>query len=219
MNPPFIVFEGTEGSGKSTQMELLVARLRAAGGRVVATREPGGTAIGRQIRSILLDHDNCAILAETEVLLYAADRAQHVREVVRPALARGETVVCDRYLDSTRAYQSAGRGLAIEDVDRLQTFAVGCLLPDLRVLLDLPVELGLGRRLRAGGVNRLDAERRSFHDRVRTAYRAFAEADPEGWVVIGAAGDRDVVARHVAAAVSRRLGDRFPGLMLDIEAR
>lgn len=209
MTPPFIVFEGTEGAGKSTQQALLVASLQRAGWRVVATREPGGTDVGRQIRRLLLHPDNCAILAETEALLYAADRAQHVREVIRPALAGGEAVVCDRYVDSSRAYQSAGRGLPAETVDALQEVATGGLMPDLRILLDLPVEIGLERRRASAEVDRIDAEHRSFHERVRTAFRSFAAADPDGWLVIDAAAERDAVAGRIAREVTRRLGERL----------
>lgn len=206
---PFIVFEGTEGSGKSTQAALLADALRRDGAAVVSTREPGGTAIGEQIRAILLDPGNCAILAETEALLYAAARAQHVREVVRPSLEAGSVVVSDRFLDSSLAYQGAGRGLSRERLLAIQELATGGLRPDLRVLLDLPVGLGLERRMATAEVNRLDAEDRLFHERVRRAFLEMAAADPGGWAVIDGSGDKGDVARSVAAEVRARLQSRL----------
>lgn len=207
---PFVVFEGTEGSGKSTQAALLVDALRRDGLAVVATREPGGTVIGEQIRAILLDPGNCAILAETEALLYAAARAQHVREVVRPSLEAGALVVSDRFLDSSLAYQGAGRGLPMDQVLVIQELATGGLRPDLRVLLDLPVGLGLERRLATADVNRLDAEHRSFHERVRRAFKDLAAADPRGWAVIDGVGTKGDVARRVESEVRARLRSRIP---------
>jgi dTMP kinase len=178
--------------------------------RVLATREPGGTKIGERIRAVLLDPENCDILAETEALLYAAARAQHVREVVQPALAAGTAVVGDRYVDSSLAYQGAGRGLPLEALQPIQALATGGLVPDLRVLLDVPVAVGLGRRLGTTEVNRLDAEDRSFHERVRGAFREMAKADPAGWVVIDATGEPRRIAQEVEAAVWERLGARLP---------
>lgn len=206
MTAPFVVFEGPDGAGKSTQAAMLVAALRAGGLPVVATREPGGTPIGERIREILLDPENCAILAETEALLYAAARAQHVREVVLPALAAGTMVVSDRFVDSSFAYQGAGRGLPQAAVRSIQTLATGGLVPDLRILLDLPVAVGLERRLGTAEANRLDAEDRSFHDRVRRAFLAMADEDPAGWVVVDAAAEPAAVAREVEIAVRARLG-------------
>lgn len=203
----FIVFEGPEGAGKSTQVRLLAARLRAAGLRVVETREPGGTPIGEQVRRVLLDHANVAMRAETEALLYSAARAQHVAAVLRPALAEGAVVVCDRYADSTLAYQGGGHGLPMEALRAVQRLATGGLLPDLRVLLDLPVEAGLARRFGAPDeVNRIDAADVAFHRRVRAAYRDLAAADQDHWVVIDAAGEVADVSRRVADAVHSRIG-------------
>lgn len=206
---PFVVFEGTEGSGKSTQVGLLVARLRAAGVSVLATREPGGTAIGEQIRLLLLDPGNCAMLAETETLLYAAARAQHVREVVMPALAAGVVVVSDRYVDSSVAYQGAGRGLPVAADDAIQSFATGGLKPDVRVLLDLPLSVGLQRRLASAQVDRLDAEHRSFHERVRAAFLGFARDRAPEWIVVDANGDPAEVGRRVWEQLHLRLGARL----------
>jgi dTMP kinase len=202
----FVVLEGPEGSGKSTQARLLAEAIRAAGYDPLVTREPGGTAIGEQVRRILLDPENCAMLAETEALLIAAARAQHVAEVIRPALESGQVVVCDRYVDSTLAYQGGGRGLPRAALEGVQVFATGGLVPDLRVLLDLPVEQGLARRL--GGpdeVNRLDLADVEFHRRVRAAYLELAAADPAGWVVVDAARPVALVSRAVSQVVLGRL--------------
>jgi dTMP kinase len=203
----FITFEGPEGAGKSTQIRLLADRLRANGADVVTTREPGGTAIGEQIRAVLLSSTSSGISAETEALLMTAARAQHVSEVIRPALERGQIVLCDRYVDSTIAYQGGGRGLSIDGLLRLQTFATGGLEPDLRVLLDLPVEMGLRRR-RSGGeeTNRLDDESLQFHTRVRHMYLELAQ-HPD-WVVIDASRDVQAVASDVLAAVERFLSEQ-----------
>src|SRR5262249_44090333 len=146
-----------EGAGKSTQARLLAIRLKSEGLDVVLTREPGGTPIAEQVRKILLDQANCAMLAETEALLYSAARAQHVGDVIRPALERGAVVVCDRFADSTLAYQGGGRGLSMGDLRAVQRLATGGLTPALRILVDLPVEVGLRRRFGAADeVNRLD---------------------------------------------------------------
>jgi dTMP kinase len=201
-----VVLEGPEGSGKSTQARLLAQALEGDGYRVVLTREPGGTAIGEQIRRVLLDAANCAMLAETEALLISAARAQHVAEVIRPALADGKVVVCDRYVDSTFAYQGGGRGLALGSLKAVQELATGGLWPNRRVLLDLPADVGLERRLTGTGeVNRLDLAERSFHLRVRETYLHLAASEPAGWTVVDACGSVDEVARRVYAAVRASL--------------
>lgn len=209
----FIALEGPEGAGKTTQAALLAARLRAVGRSVVVSREPGGTALGRELRRLILDPAGCAILPETEALLYAADRAEHVGRVLRPALKAGAVVVCDRFVDSSLAYQGAGRGLDGAQLRALQRFAAGGLEPDLRLLLDLPVGVGLARRFGdGGGVNRLDAADLSFHERVGAAYRSFAAAAPDDWAVVDAATAPESVAAQIAAAVAERLGARLAGL-------
>jgi dTMP kinase len=202
----FIVLEGPEGAGKTTQARLLAERLRQRFPEVVVTREPGGTAAGERIRAILLDQFDCAILPETEAFLYAAARAQHVVEVIRPALERGAAVVCDRFVDSSLAYQSGGRGLDLAEVQAIQRMAVRGVEPDLRVLLDLPVEEGLRRRLdSAAEVNRLDLAGVEFHERVRGCYHQLVAAAPDRWVVIDASRDPDAVATDLWQAVDDRL--------------
>jgi dTMP kinase len=206
----FIVFEGPEGGGKSTQARLLADWLRQRGQIVLESREPGGSSVGEQIRQILLDPDNHAMLAETEALLYAAARAQHVGEVLRPALAQGMVVVCDRFVDSSLAYQGGGRGLPMAELLAVQRFATGGLIPELRVLLDLPADEGLRRRRQAGDeFNRLDAADLAFHRRVREAYHQLVGSNPQEWIVIDATRPVDSVHREVTKAVTERFGDRL----------
>ena len=203
----FIVFEGPEGAGKSTQARLLAARLKGRGYEVLLTREPGGTPVGERIRSLLLDMDGYAMLAATEALLYAAARVQHVGEVIAPALERGETVVCDRFVDSSYAYQGGGHGLSFEELRAVQRLAAAEVRPNLRVLLDLPVTAGLARRHAAGeGLNRLDVADLSFHQRVRATYLDLVRADPKGWCHIDASGSVESVADDVTSAIEQRLG-------------
>lgn len=202
----FITFEGPEGGGKSTQVRAAAAALKAAGIAVTATREPGGTAIGEQIRGVLLQPENRAMLAETETLLLLAARAQHAAEVISPALARGEVVLCDRFAGATYAYQGYGRGLNLALLRQLQEFAVGALAPDLTLLYDLPVETGLARRHAAGEVNRLDAAGVDFHQRVRAGYLELATADPDRWAVLDATRPLAAVTARTLAIVGERLG-------------
>lgn len=205
----FVALEGPEGAGKSTQAAALARAVEAAGFSVILTREPGGTAIGEQVRRIVLDPGNCAMLAEAEVLLYAAARAQHVGEVLRPALAAGSVVICDRYVDSTYAYQGGGRMLDMGSLRRVQEYATRGLLPHLRILLDLPVEAGLERRFTGPEtVNRMDLADLAFHRRVREAFLALAAADPDGWVRIDASATTDDVTAAVLEAVMPRLPRR-----------
>ncbi len=202
----FITFEGPEGGGKSTQILLLAERLRRQGYGVVLTREPGGTAIGDQIRDVLHDTANTAMSPTAELLLYSASRAQHVAEVIRPALAAGQVVLCDRFADSSMAYQGFGRGLDRAMLAALTAIATGGLTPDLTLLLDLDVEHGLARRAERGEeMNRLDLEAVGFHQRVRAGYHALAAAEPARWVSLDA--DRPVTA--VAADVWRVVAERL----------
>ena len=183
----FIALEGIDGSGKSTIADRLVVAFREAGDNAVLTREPGGTAIGEQIRNVLLGKESSSMLPVTEMLLFAAARAQLVGEVIRPALADGMTVVIDRFSDSSLAYQWGARGLDKRAVACIQELATGGLEPDLKILLDLPVEIALGRRMaNSQDVNRLDREAVQFHMRVRDAYHSLVEADPARWSVIDA---------------------------------
>ncbi len=187
----FIVFEGGEGAGKSTQVRRLADALGAQGLDVVVTLEPGATAIGARLRELLLDRESAGLTSQAEALLYAADRAQHVAEVVRPALQRGAVVISDRYLDSSLAYQAGGRALPDADVRRLSIWATGALLPDLTVLLDIPPEVGLGRR--AGPADRLEAEDVEFHRRVRRAFLDLARRDRGRYLVLDASADPGVL--------------------------
>ena len=205
----FVAFEGPEGGGKSTQVRAAAAALLAAGVPPVVTREPGGTAIGEQIRGILLGEANRAMLPATEALLLLAARAQHVAEVIAPALARGAVVLCDRYAGATFAYQGYGRGLPLAELRQLQEFAAGAVMPDLTLLFDLPAEIGLARRHAAGEVNRLDAAGVDFHRRVRAGYRALAAADPGRWVVIDATRPVGEVTAATLAILGARLGLRL----------
>ena len=187
----FITFEGPDGSGKSTQIGLLAEYLRAGGHEVLTTREPGGTPIGDQIRAVLHDVDNTAMVFEAEILLYSASRAQLVGQIIRPALARGTVVLCDRYADSTIAYQGYGRKLDLNALGQITKFATGGLTPDLTLFLDCPVEEGLNRKKRAlvldgGEWNRLDRETPEFHRRVRQGYLTLARAEPSRWLVLNA---------------------------------
>ncbi|MDQ1383553.1 MAG: dTMP kinase [Actinomycetota bacterium] len=193
----FIVVEGGEGVGKSTQVPRLAASLRASGREVVVTHEPGDTKLGAELRAVLLHADD-HVDARAELLLMIADRAQHLAEVVTPALARGAIVVCDRYEPSTLAYQGVARGLGVESVERLSEWATTGVEPDVVVVLDLPDEIAEARV--SVDRDRFERAGSDFHARVRTAYRDLAPA--RGWVLVDADGTPDDVAARVLAAVS-----------------
>jgi dTMP kinase len=190
----FITFEGPEGSGKTSQIVPLVNTLRQNGYKVFPTREPGGTVIGDQIRQVLTRLDNKSMNPRTEILLFCASRAQLVNETILPRLEQGEIVLCDRYADSTLAYQGYGHGLDIDFLQRLLNFATSGLKPDLTLLLDVDPEMGLRRRMNSGGEwNRLDAYELAFHQRVRQGYLKMAQEEPKRWKVVDAGQTPDKV--------------------------
>jgi dTMP kinase len=200
----FITFDGIEGCGKTTQIRLAEVWLRERGVPVLATAEPGGTPLGRKIREILLNRGSWAIGAEAELLLFAAARAQHVREAILPALEKGEWVLCDRFADATLAYQGFGRGLDAGFIRTLNAFSGQGLEPERTLLFDLPVETGLARaKKRASGVlpevaeDRFEQEERAFHGRIREGYLALAAAEPERFRIIDGAGSVETVQREV----------------------
>lgn len=195
----FIVFEGGDGSGKSTQSQRLATRIGA-----IHTREPGGTPIGDALRELVLDPERRELADRTEALLMAASRAQHVAEVIEPALAGGAHVVCDRYVASSLAYQGAGRGLGIDVVAELNRFATNDVMPDLTVLLEADPDAA---RQRLGtNLDRIEDAGRALGDVVVTTYRELAAADPERWVVVPADGTIDEVAARVDAVIAERCG-------------
>jgi dTMP kinase len=201
----FVTFEGGEGSGKSTQITRLAERLRAGGIEPLVTREPGGTPLAESIRGLLLDAARSPSPL-TEALLMVASRAELVTSLIRPALAAGRVVLCDRYGDSTLAYQGAGRGLDLAMLAGWNRAATGGLTPDLTLLFDVPPRLGLARRAGAAGTpNRLDLESEAFHARVRDGYLALARAEPGRFVVLDAAQPPASLAECVWAAVSARV--------------
>lgn len=204
----FVAFEGGEGTGKTTQLRILAGDLTKRGYEVVLTYEPGDTPVGTPLRRLLLDPAT-EMTAQTEALLYAADRAEHVGHVVLPAMQRGAIVLTDRYVDSSIAYQGYARGLDIGAVTSTSRWATGGLLPDLTLLLDLDPEEGLRRaRGRNGRADRLEAEALDFHARVRRGFLALAEADPQRYAVIAAHEPPDLVADRVREAVDNVLGAR-----------
>jgi dTMP kinase len=198
---PFITLEGIEGSGKSTQSRRLA---EALGPTTVLTREPGGTHLGRRVREVLLDHDQPPMAAPAELLLFFADRAQHVAEVIRPALEAGRPVVSDRYVETSLAYQGYGRGIDLELIHHVARLATGGLRPDLIVFLDIPVSEGLTRIERRGQRDRLEIERHEFYDRVRNGYLQMMSAEPERWTRVDGVGEADAVAARLLTAVESR---------------
>jgi len=199
----FVVFEGGDGVGKSTQVVELVSRLRNRRIEPVVTRQPGGTPIGEKLRELLLDPGHPELTARTEALVYAADKAQHVEEVILPALAHGKVVVCDRYVDSMIAYQGAGRVLDLTEVEQVARWATGGLRPDLTVLLDIdPAEAVANIRQQ----DRLEAAGLDFHRRAREHFLRLAGEDPERYLVLGARESRENIAEKVAEKVLALLG-------------
>jgi dTMP kinase len=206
----FIAFEGGEGAGKSTQVKRLQEWLTNEGLVARTTFEPGATPSGAGIRAILLDRAHTAISPRSEALLYAADRAQHVHDVLRPALDSGEVVITDRFVDSSLAYQGAGRTIPLDDVRMLSRWATGGLEPDLTILLDLPPEIGLARARGRSVADRMESESLEFHQRVRQTFRALAESNPDRYLVLDATRGAD----ELAADIRVRVTDLLSGLPL-----
>lgn len=203
----FITLEGPEGSGKTTAIEVTVKKLEEMGYQIVRTREPGGTPIAEEIRNVILDKKNTAMDSRTEALLYAASRRQHLVEKVWPALKEGKIVICDRYLDSSLAYQGGARGLGIDEVLNINLFATENTWPDLTLLFDITPEEGL-KRIAANAsreVNRLDLEKLEFHHKVRDSFLLLAKRYPERFVIIDASKSKEEVAKQTLEAVLSRL--------------
>lgn len=207
----FITFEGIEGCGKSTQVRLLSGILKEGGDSFVVTREPGGTPIGTKIREILLNPDNTGMAPEAELLLYAADRAQHVREVIKPALDSGKVVICDRFTDATMAYQGIGRGLDMALIHELNRIASLGIRPDMTLLLDCPAETGIERAFDRNSKNgharddRFEREAMAFHKKVRDGYLGIAKAEPDRVKIIDASQDVETVSKAVWGVIGNRI--------------
>lgn len=184
----FITFEGIEGSGKTTHVDLLSDYLREKGHQVVKTREPGGTPVGEALRSVLLKKD-LHVLPFTELLVFLASRAQHVEEVIRPALDEGSIVLCDRFIDASFAYQGYGRGIDLGIIETLNRLVTKGVRPNLTILLDCAVDIGLARKSADGNLDRFEKEEFSFHNKIRHAYLELAEDDPKRYVVLSAKND------------------------------
>ena len=205
MRGKFITMDGGEGAGKSTMMDRVARWLEDSGHSVVRTREPGGTELAEKLREVLLDRQNSTLSGQSELLLLFAARSQHLDELIRPSLQRGEWVLCDRFTDATWAYQGGGRGLPLEDIETLETLVHGDLQPDLTVLLDLPVEQGMERAGKRSLADRFEQESMAFFQRVRAAYLERAARSPERFVVIDASGDQANVWLQIAGALNDRL--------------
>jgi len=200
----FITFEGPDGSGKTTQIKMLADYLESRGKPVLLTREPGGTVISEEIREVILAKKNLGMQHETEALLFSAARAQIVSELIRPALAEGKIVLCDRYADSTMAYQGYGLGLDREALRAITQFATDGLVPDVTFYIDVPVQVGLARRHR-GETNRLDQKAAEYHQRVREGFRQLVQAEPHRWIVIDGTQAIDDVQQEIRKELERRL--------------
>ena len=203
----FITLEGPEGSGKTTAVNYAVSKLEEMGYQIVRTREPGGTPIAEQIRNVILDKANTSMDPRTEALLYAASRRQHLVEKVWPAIKEGKIVICDRYLDSSLAYQGGARGLGVDNILNINMFATEGTFPDLTLLFDIEPEVGLARIAANADreVNRLDLEKLEFHQKVRNTFLELAKRYPDRFVIIDAAKPRDEVAKATLKAILERL--------------
>ncbi len=203
----FITIEGIEGVGKSTHMGRLVGHIEAHGHRVLKSREPGGTPTAEVIREVVLGHSEETIPDIAELLLMFAARSLLVENVIRPALLAGTWVVCDRFVDASRAYQGGGRGIPMQQINELADWVLGDLHPDLTILLDAPVEVGMSRADSRGNPDRLDVERAEFYSRVRGSYLQLAESEPERFVIVDASGELDEVSASIDALAAMILGD------------
>jgi dTMP kinase len=200
----FITFEGPDGSGKSTQVKQLAEYLEMHGCPVLLTREPGGTTIGEQIRQVVLSKQSQQISRETEALLFSAARAQIVAEVIKPALASGKIVLCDRYSDSTMAYQGYGLGLDLTELQAITRFATSGLVPNLTFYIDVPVSVGIARK-QPGQVNRLDEKEIAYHEKVRAGFLKLAKAEPSRWIILDGMQPLDLVQMEIRTRVMREL--------------
>lgn len=206
MSGLFITLEGPEGAGKSTNRDYLAARLREHGLDVVLTREPGGTPLAEKVRELLLAPSDEPMAADTELLLVFAARAQHLAQVIRPALARGAVVLCDRFTDATYAYQGGGRGLSVARIATLEQFVQGDLRPDLTLVFDLPVEVGLARAAARGRLDRFEQEGQAFFEAVRQAYLQRAQSEPQRYSLLDAAQPLEAVQRAIDALLPAIVG-------------
>ncbi len=204
MTGKFITFEGIDGSGKSTQVALLKERIEALGRTVGVVREPGGTELSEQVRGLLLDHHSRGLSKRAEALLFSTARAQLVHEVIIPALERGEIVICDRYADSTIAYQGYGRELPLDEIITIQEFATNNIQPDLKVLLDLSVDVA-ATRLLGSYADRMESAGRAFQMRVRQGYLTMAQAAPGNWLVIDGDQPKEKIAGEIATHVEKEI--------------
>ncbi len=197
----FITVEGIEGVGKSTNVEHLTKAIEARGHTVLTTREPGGTPMAERIRDLLLHHGDEPMPDVAELLLMFAARSLHVNNVIAPALANGTWVVCDRFVDASRAYQGGGRGLPMEDIDQIASLVLGDLKPDVTILLDAPVEVGMSRADKRSARDRIESERAAFFERVRACYLSLAESDPDRFVIVDASADINAVRDDIESIV------------------
>ncbi len=205
----FITLEGIEGAGKSTNVDFVGHLVAAAGRQVVQTREPGGTLLGEELRSLLLEHRHDGMAEDTELLLMFAARAEHLRRIIRPALATGRWVLCDRFTDATFAYQGGGRGVAQERIAALEQWVQGDLRPDLTLLFDVPAELGLRRAGQRSDPDRFERQQQPFFAAVRDAYLAIARAEPARVKVIDASASLDVVQQQIRSVIDHFLARPF----------
>ena len=202
MNGLFITFEGVEGCGKSTQIELLQRHIEGLGVETILTREPGGTPIAERIRELLLNPENSGLLPMAELMMYSAARAQHVGECIRPAMEAGKVVLCDRFVDSTTAYQGAGRDMSGEELDTLHQLSTGGLMPDVTFLLDLPADVGLARAGERGAADRMEQESLAFHERVRDGFLALAKLEPNRIKVVEAQQTIEAISADIVSQIS-----------------